>query len=230
MATERLRVVVVEDDPAMRSLLVDDLHTDDFRVQGCADATALWQHLRDHPCDLVVLDIGLPDENGFSVCRRLHEQTEVATVIVSGYASNEHQTLGISEGADAYFIKPVESHVLVATLKRLGRRLGQHQEAEAIASIAGWQLLEQGWVLCTPNYRSIPLNAYERGLLCRLFAVDGATVPGDDLRLVLARENHAGSTRDLVRLVHWLQHKVAALSGCRLPLRFDADGGVCIEP
>lgn len=229
MTTERLRVVVVEDDPAMRSLLVDELHSDDFRVQGCADATALWRYLREHPCDLVVLDIGLPDENGFSVCRRLHEQTEVATVIVSGYASNEHQTLGISEGADAYFIKPVESHVLVATLKRLGRRLSQHQQEEAVASVAGWRLLEQGWVLCTPNHRSISLNTYERGLLCRLFAAGGAVVPGDDLRLVIARGNRAGTARDLTRLVHWLQHKVAALSGCCLPLQFDTDGGVRIE-
>ena len=230
MATKRLHVVVVEDDPAMRSLLVDDLHADDFRVQGCADATALWRYLKDHSCDLVVLDIGLPDENGFSVCRRLHEQTEVATVIVSGYASNEHQTLGISEGADAYFIKPVESHVLVATLKRLGRRLGQYQEEAAIASVAGWRLLEHGWVLCTPNHRSIPLNAYERELMHRLFAAGGATIPGDSLSLALAYGNRPSSARELVRLVHWLQHKVAALSGCRLPLQFDADGGVRLAP
>lgn len=219
VSADPLRVAVVEDYKAMRSLLVENLTANGFQVDGCADAAALWRHLSHFPCDLVVLDVGLPDEDGFSVGRRLRSQVGVAVVMLTGYASHEHQILGVHEGADAYLVKPVESHVLVATLNRIGRRLYRQVPGMETPRRLGWQLAEQGWLLRAPDQKDITLNAYERDLLHCLAAARGAPVGGDALLAALTRDRYPFDRRRLDQVVRRLRHKVAALSGYRLPLR-----------
>lgn len=214
MLSDLLRVVVVEDYDAMRWLLVDDLTANGFQVDGCADAAGLWRHLTHFPCDLVLLDIGLPDEDGFSISRRLRACPGVAVVMLTGYASNEHQRLGVRDGADAYLVKPVESDVLIATLNGIAHRLSR---APGRAS-ADWQLWEQAWVLRTPAQQNIPLNAYERGLLRRLAAARGAVVERADLLDALLPLCQTFDGALLERVIQRLHHKIATLSGARLPL------------
>lgn len=228
VSVERLRVAVVEDYDVMRSLLVDDLTANGFQANGCADAAQLWRHLTRSPCDLVVLDVGLPDEDGFSVSRRLRGHSGVAVVMLTGYASTEHQILGVDQGADAYLIKPVESPILIATLKRVGQRLADREARGAVDS-DGWRLADRGWLLRTPDQREIPLNAYERDLLHHLAAARGGAVTRARLQLALTRDPYPFDAERFDRVVTRLRQKVAALSECRLPLNDDvASASLCI--
>ncbi|QJX02819.1 response regulator transcription factor [Alcanivorax sp. IO_7] len=165
MAERPLRVAVVEDYGPMRALLVRELVAGGFRAVGYPDAASLWRHFPDAAFDLVVLNIGLPDEDGFSVSRRLRRDTRVPVVMVSGYGSNEHQLLGLREGADAYLVKPVDIHVLLATLERLARRLGLTTTARRRAPLAGGWRRTAGCCAPRTTGRS-PLTAMS-GRCCR---------------------------------------------------------------
>lgn len=228
MYAERLRVTVVEDCEVMRSLLVDELVAHGFDTDGCADAASLWQRLSRSPCDLVVLDIGLPDEDGFSVSRRLREHDGLSVVILTGYAGGAQQLFGTDQGVDAYLIKPVESPVLIDAIRRIRRRLVDREPIGA-AGGDGWCLAEQGWSLHTPDRREIPLNAYERDLLHHLLGARGDGVTRARLQVALSRESHPLDAQRLDRVVRHLHHKVSLLSRCALPLKDDpVTGSLCL--
>ncbi|MBL7250591.1 response regulator transcription factor [Alloalcanivorax sp. C16-2] len=217
MADRPLRVAVVEDYGPMRALLVRELVAGGFRAVGYPDAASLWRHFPGEVFDLVVLNIGLPDEDGFSVSRRLRRESRIPVVMVSGYGSNEHQLLGLREGADAYLVKPVDIHVLVATLERLARRL-RLEDRGAPPRSAGWWLAEDGWLLRTPDNREIALNGHERVLLSRLLAAAGAWVPDPELVSALAGQSRPGERPVPARLFRRLRRKIAAFTGLPPPL------------
>ena len=218
VAERPLRVAVVEDYGPMRALLVRELVAGGFRAVGYPDAASLWRHFPHTAFDLVVLNIGLPDEDGFSVSRRLRRDTRVPVVMVYGYGSNEHQLLGLREGADAYLVKPVDIHVLLATLERLARRLGLDDDGAPPRS-AGWWLAEDGWLLRTPDNREIALNGHERALLSRLLAAAGAWVPDRDLSAALANGDARLGERPVpAPLLRRLRRKIAAFTGLPPPL------------
>lgn len=227
MSGDGLRVVVVEDDPTMRLLLKSELVANGFQVHGCSDAASLWRYLERHACDLVLLDIGLPDEDGFSICRRLQNKSELAVVMLSGYGGAKNQTRGVAEGADAYLVKPVDSPVLVATLRKAAqRRPGLPGTARhGITVSPGWMLLEQGWVLYAPDDKSIPLNAHERNLLRLMVAADGMPVAVETLRAALVDNGTSSGFLSLDQVLRRLHDKIAILSGCRLPLHFNSSAG-----
>lgn len=209
-------VAVVEDYGPMRALLVRDLSGSGFRVDSYADAASLWRQFPHRHFDLVVLNIGLPDEDGFSVSRRLRRHTNIPVVLLSGYGSHEHQLLGLREGADAYLVKPVEPRVLVATLNRLARR--RRADQGALPGTGGWWLVEQGWLLRPPGGPDIGLNGHERALLRTLAAADGGWLSGDRLEAALSRAGGAPGRRLLARTVWRLRRKVAAFTAVTLPL------------
>ena len=101
MSERRLDVVVVEDDPEQRELVVNEIAANGFNVKGCADATALWRHLTVSRCDLIVLDVGLPGEDGLSVAEHLRTASQVGIVMLTGYATSSDQVRGLRHGADA---------------------------------------------------------------------------------------------------------------------------------
>jgi len=218
----RPRVAVVEDYGPMRALLLRDLAGSGFQVDGYADAASLWRHFSLHRFDLVVLNIGLPDEDGFSVSRRLRRQTNIPVVLLSGYGSHEHQLLGLRDGADAYLVKPVETRVLVATLQRLSRRLEPGEPGSRYQR--DWRLADQGWLLCAPDGADIALNGHERDLLRALAAAGGDGLDADRLGALLVRPGAAFERRLLGRMVWRLRRKIAAFTPLPPPLR--ESGGV----
>lgn len=211
------RVAVVEDFGPLRALLIRDLSGNGFRVDGFADAASLWRHFPQRGFDLVVLNIGLPDEDGFSVSRRLRRHFDIPVVILSGYGSQEHQLLGLREGADAYLVKPVDTRILVATMQKLVRRL--RVASTDASNHQGWRLVDDAWVLRGPGGPDIALNAHERALLRGLAAADDQWVSTEMLLPALARRagSHVGH-HELAHTVWRLHRKIAACTFTVLPL------------
>lgn len=104
------RILVKEDDAAIREELAALL-----RANG-------YQPVEELPCDLVLLDINLPGESGFELCRRLRQKSDVPVIFLTARGSAEDELLGFGVGADDYIRKPYHSSVLLA---RIGRLLGR---------------------------------------------------------------------------------------------------------
>jgi PAS domain S-box-containing protein len=119
------RILVVEDDPSIRMGLEDTLTAKGYQVEVVGKGAEGAERALSGRYDLVVLDVMLPDIDGFEVCRRIREMPDskgVPIVYLSAlYHDAEHRVLGLEVGADAYLKQPVEPRELVATVHALLR-------------------------------------------------------------------------------------------------------------
>ena len=105
----RPHIIVVEDEPAQRHLLVDYLARQNFRVSGASGGADLRKLVaRDRPA-LVLLDVGLPDEDGFAIAPWLREASaRVGIIMVTAASDAVDRVIGLEIGADDYIAKPFE--------------------------------------------------------------------------------------------------------------------------
>lgn len=123
-ASDRPHLVVVEDENAQRGLLVDYLQRQNFAVTGVADGAAFRECLADRLPALVLLDIGLPGEDGLSLARWLRSRSNsVGIIMVTSASDTIDRVVGLETGADDYIAKPFEPRELLARVKSVLRRL-----------------------------------------------------------------------------------------------------------
>lgn len=194
------RIYVVEDDDDLRDEMVFSLGELGFQAEGFAAAPAFYKAFALAPCDIAVVDIGLPGESGLSIVAHLRSIRGVGLVLVTARGQLEDRLNGLRQGADAYLVKPVHLEELAETLNALGRRLHRDQPPPAprqapvlsAASVSAatvqepphlneWRLLEGNWVLCDPEGRRMKLTTTERVFVARLFKSRGSAVSRDDL-------------------------------------------------
>lgn len=215
------QVVVVEDDPDYRGLLQDELSDRGFSVAAVPSAEALYRHMATQPCHIVVLDIGLPGEDGYSVAEHLQQTSAVRVLMLTGRESPKDMARGLNTGADMYLTKPIDLDVLAAAVGNLARRFETVpvQNIEVSGPTSGWALLAEGWTLQTPNGRHVPLREQERAFLQRLLATPGEPVAREALIEALTPEPWSFDAHRVEVLVHRLRSRVKAVAECEPPVR-----------
>jgi len=217
-----LRLIVVEDDGLLRErILLPGLREHGFQAHGVGTAAALQEALRVAVPDLIVLDPGLPDADGFELAPSLRLQLPgVGIVMLTGRRALADQVRGLVDGADAYLVKPVKIELLAATLHSVGRRLADSHAgtAQEHALTGRWQLDADGWRLLAPCGRTMALTRSERPLLHCLIARSGEVVGRDALIALLTGDVHTFDPHRLDSLIHRLRRKISAASGHRFPL------------
>lgn len=122
------RILVVDDDPGMRTLLESYLGDSGFTVATAMDGAAMWQALEREMPDAIVLDLMMPGEDGLSLARRLRSQSNVPILMLSARGEEIDRVVGLEMGADDYLAKPFSPRELLARLRALLRRsLGQQE-------------------------------------------------------------------------------------------------------
>ncbi len=120
MAEERdRRVLVVEDDPAVRGLVARVLEGEGFAVDEAADALSAMARIGAGVPDLVILDIGLPDVPGLDLLTRIRQDHDVPVLVLTGAGSEAERVAGLRGGADDYVVKPFYPAELAARVDRL---------------------------------------------------------------------------------------------------------------
>ncbi len=215
-------VALLEDDALLRErILLPGLAGFGFAVTGMDSAAALHVHLARHRYDIAVLDVGLPDADGFAVARELRDAfPHIGIVMLTGRAETLDRVRGLSQGADAYLAKPVEVELLAATLYSLLRRLqGIAPVRMAAPAVRGaWQLDEGGWCLLSPAGGTVALTRTERRVVERLTAAPGQLVTRDQLVAALTDNVYDFDPHRLDSLIYRLRRKVANICGEPLPL------------
>jgi two-component system phosphate regulon response regulator OmpR len=119
----RPHIVVVEDEAMQRQLLADYLARQNFRVSPLGDGAALRRLVERELPALVMLDVGLPGEDGFALARWLREKSgRVGIIMVTAAADTVDRVVGLETGADDYIAKPFEPRELLARVKSVLRR------------------------------------------------------------------------------------------------------------
>ncbi|GAB7125628.1 response regulator [Silvimonas sp. JCM 19000] len=116
------RVLVVDDDHEIRSLLADYLDTHGFRAFTASDGAGMQRMLDANKVDLVVLDLTLPGEDGLTLCRNLRSSSNLPVIILTARGDPVDRILGLEMGADDYLTKPFEPRELVARVRTVLRR------------------------------------------------------------------------------------------------------------
>jgi two-component system OmpR family response regulator len=115
-------ILLVEDDTELRELLARRLRTEGYEVAECGDGLAAVEQVRDAPPELVLLDVGLPGQNGFDACRAMRSFWQGPIVFVTARDEELDEVLGLELGGDDYLVKPVSARVLVARVRAALRR------------------------------------------------------------------------------------------------------------
>ncbi len=174
-----MRVLVIEDDDAIRSVLERGLRAEGFDVDTCADgAEGLWKAL-DGGYQAIVLDLLLPGMNGYSVCARLREEGNTTPILVLTAKSGEYDQIDLLDsGADDFLTKPASIAVIAARLRVLMRR------SSALASnvvLRGDLHYDLGTRECVVAGEPITLTSREDQLLRRLLLANGACATRQEL-------------------------------------------------
>lgn len=232
-----LEICLVEDDASFRTELQDALTGAGFSVRAFPGSRELYAALLHHPCDIVLLDIELPGENGFAIAERLHAlNKQIGIIMVTGRTATEDKVRALLGGADAYLGKPVAWPELFATITSLARRLCYGKAAAIAAFQAGpvqalqpWSLSHDGWVLTDPNGFSLQLSARERLFLQRLWQQLGETVSRDNLIIAMGEDPYHYDVHRLDAMVSRMRRKFAE-EGIAIPLRSVRGQGYVFVP
>lgn len=158
------QVLVVEDDKKMNEILVDYLESDGYQVYSARngiEALSLFDHEK---IDIVILDIMIPKLDGWSVCRRIRQKSDVLIIILSARSEEDDKLLGYELGADEYFTKPISPRVLLAGMNALLKRSQQAAAPDYILRHKDLTLDKEAYTV-TLNGISLSLTVKEFELL-----------------------------------------------------------------
>jgi two-component system phosphate regulon response regulator OmpR len=122
MADTPIRILVVDDDAALRALLGDYLVGEGFSVADAEDGVAMDAWLEENDADLVILDLMLPGDDGLTLARRLRARTDVPIIMLSARGDDIDRIVGLEVGADDYMPKPFNPRELLARIRAVLRR------------------------------------------------------------------------------------------------------------
>lgn len=162
-------IAVVEDDPEISQTMVQAMTEHGFVVTVARSGRDLDRVLSVGKIDLVILDVGLPGEDGLSICRRLRNQSSVPIIMVTARATETDRIVGLEIGADDYLPKPFSPRELVARVRAVLRRSNgsddMTQQSPKTLAFEGWHLDMARRQLTDPNGETMPLTSGEFNIL-----------------------------------------------------------------
>jgi DNA-binding response OmpR family regulator len=178
------RVAIVEDDADQRHTIEEYLADAGYAVWSADSAEGFYRRFLVEPADVVILDVGLPGEDGLSVASLLRSRPEVTVVILSARDALQDRLAGLRAGADRYLIKPVNLLELAANIDAAASRLASGPvegeaaapQQEAHVPTTPWSLALRDWVLTSPQGRTLHLTTHEFLFLQQLIHEQGRPV------------------------------------------------------
>ncbi len=164
-------ILVVDDDPGIRSLLGEYLERNGFRVTAVGDGRAMRAALGRAHVDLIVLDLMLPGEDGLELCRELRASSSIPVIMLTARGEETDRIVGLEMGADDYLPKPFNPRELIARIKGVLRRARMVPgESPALREVhrvefAGWVLDLDARHLRSPEGVVVALSGAEFRLL-----------------------------------------------------------------
>ena len=213
------RILVVDDEEGIRELLFAYLSDFGFDVTAVADGGEMRRHLAEHPVDLVLLDLGLPQEDGLVLARELRSRADVpGIIIVTGRGEPVDRILGLELGADDYLPKPFDLRELVARVRSVLRRLrpeGAAQPPPATAAeqpqrfeFDGWHIDLAARSVLRSDGTPVALTTGEFDLLATFVRQPNRALTRDELMDALYRREAGPFDRAIDVLVGRLRRKI----------------------
>jgi len=176
-------ILVVEDEPDIRGLIVLHLEREGFRCRIAATGPEALRSVKRQAPDLLVLDVLLPEMSGLEVCRQLRGQRETAElpiIMLTAKAEEVDRVVGLELGADDYVTKPFSPKELIARVRAVLRR-ARRSAAEAAETVLGRLSIDRGRHVVRVDGQAIPLTPKEFDLLDALVEASGRLLTREQL-------------------------------------------------
>ncbi len=141
--TDTEQILVVDDEPMVREVVVAYLEREGYQVDEASTGGAALKHIEESPPDLVVLDVMLPEVDGFSVLTELRKAGNIPVILLTARTEEPDRVLGLELGADDYVVKPFSPRELVARVRSVLRRTAPEPRIAEILGFDGLRIDEQ---------------------------------------------------------------------------------------
>ena len=205
-----IRIIVTEDEASLRRDLVDFLNDLGHQAVPAASARDLELLLENWQTDVIILDINLPDGDGYAIARRLKANRIVGIIMLTCRGSPDDRIAGLESGADIYLVKHAELREIDAAVRNVYRRLHPH-DTRIARTLTPWFL--RGMRLTAPCGNTTQLTAAEATLLRCLMAAGGATLTRSELRGQGISPSADATDRRIDSMVQRVRRKIQQATG-----------------
>jgi DNA-binding response OmpR family regulator len=210
------KILVVEDEPILRETLTYNLERQGYEVATAADGLKALEVARSGGPDLILLDVMLPELDGFEVCRILRQEMNVPILMLTAKADEIDKVVGLEVGADDYLTKPFSMRELMARVKALLRRVRMvREEMTTEESDLSPQRLQFNDLVIDVGRREVyqgsellHLKPQEYELLRFLAEHRGRALDRDQILREVWGWDYGGGTRTVDVHIHWLREKI----------------------
>ncbi|MDO6706641.1 response regulator [Photobacterium sp. 1_MG-2023] len=212
-----LNILIIEDEPAIADTLIHVLEMDGYQVRWFPTAGEGLADLKAHPPGLVVLDIGLPDANGFELCKTIREFSDVPIIFLTARNDEIDRVVGLEIGADDYVTKPFSPREMLARIKL---RIKKQTPAKSMTEQAPAQVLMIDAVnhaLIADNFdyhaqnQPLGLTAVEFKILDKLIQVSPRVLSREQLMIAADMAPEAVYERNIDSHIKAIRHKMKAV-------------------
>ena len=219
-------VLVVEDESSIADTLIYALRTEGYDVDHVSLGNACLDHVREAATDLVILDVGLPDINGFEVCKQLRQFSEVPVIFLTARGDEVDRIVGLEIGADDYVVKPFSPREVVTRVRTVLKRLAPRRSVRAPQDFeldeAGARIFFKG--------SALELTRYEFRLLMTLLKEPGRVFSRDELMRSAWEHPDVSLERTVDTHIKQLRSKLQSIDVSARPIRTHRGLGYSLAP
>ncbi|MDX1693759.1 MAG: response regulator [Ketobacteraceae bacterium] len=204
-------VLIVEDEEKLASLLSDYLARDGINSHCVLDGNEVMPWFRQHPCDLILLDIMLPNRDGISLCKEIRASSDVPIIMCTARVEEIDRLLGLELGADDYICKPFSPREVVARVKAVLRRWQKTTATNGDSATSAARspiTVDQDRYKARIDHNEVDLTAIEFKMLAAMVADPGRIFSRDQLMDLAYRDHRIVSDRTIDSHIKKLRRKI----------------------
>jgi two-component system catabolic regulation response regulator CreB len=213
------KILVVEDEPAIADTITYALSTEGYEVTWCTTAEDAAASLEQNGISLVVLDIGLPDRNGFDLCKDIRRTSAVPIIFLTARAEEVDRVVGLEIGGDDYIVKPFSPRELAARVKAVLRRTPGGASGERAEAVQSPFFIDKKRMTISYFGKPLDLSRYEYRLLEVLVGRPGWVFSRDQLMDLVWEEPEASLDRTVDTHIKTLRAKLRKVRPKLEPIR-----------
>ena len=202
------KILVIEDEPTVREMLVLNLRAEGFEVLETGDGVEGLNLARDQLPDLLLLDLMLPSLDGISVCRMLRRSSKVPIIMLTARGAELDRIMGLESGADDYVVKPFSLGELLARVRALLRRTDPAQRDNGTQLQSGDLHLDLLAQRAQLGEQELRLTHREFTLLAELMRHCNTALSREGLLSTVWGYDFPGDTHTVDVHIHWLREKI----------------------
>ena len=212
-------VYCVEDDSAIRDLMVYTLRASGFEAMGFENDTGFWAAMKKQRPEMILLDVMLPGEDGLTILRKLRSSpvtSDIPVIMATAKDSEYDKVIGLDSGADDYLAKPFGMMEMVSRIKAVLRRAGNRQN---LVLSCGMISMDENKHTVTVDGKPVMLTLKEYELLKLLMESPGKVFTRDNILQSVWGIDFSGETRTVDVHIGTLRTKLEKAEGCIKTIR-----------